>query len=127
MAEGSAPLRRGWTHRRLRGGGGESGGEALLFGRRPAVVEIPLPGGLRPSFAVAHEAGGEGFAEAGIVKDAGDDPDVTHGALVIARVERGLRRRRIGLPRRAPASDMSRAPASPSRRASRRSTRRRAA
>jgi cobalt-precorrin-5B (C1)-methyltransferase len=29
---------------------------------------------------------GEGFARAGIIKDAGDDPDVTHGALVIAKV-----------------------------------------
>src|SRR5690606_5873744 len=36
-----------------------------------------------------HQALGDGFAEAGIVKDAGDDPDVTHGALVIARIERG--------------------------------------
>src|SRR5690606_25386132 len=40
-------------------------------------------------FALAHEATGEGYAEAGIIKDAGDDPDVTHGALVMARVERG--------------------------------------
>ena len=29
---------------------------------------------------------GDGFARAGIVKDAGDDPDVTHGALVVATV-----------------------------------------
>jgi len=29
---------------------------------------------------------GEGWARAGIVKDAGDDPDVTHGALIIAEV-----------------------------------------
>ena len=32
---------------------------------------------------------GDGAAMAGIVKDAGDDPDVTHGALVIATVRRG--------------------------------------
>ena len=30
---------------------------------------------------------GEGFAEAAVVKDAGDDPDVTHGATVHVRVE----------------------------------------
>ncbi len=29
---------------------------------------------------------GDGWAEAGIIKDAGDDPDVTHGALIVARV-----------------------------------------
>src|SRR3569623_99664 len=34
---------------------------------------------------------GDGSAEAGIIKDAGDDPDVTHGALVIARVTRGAK------------------------------------
>ena len=27
--------------------------------------------------------------KAGVVKDAGDDPDVTHGALVVATVRRG--------------------------------------
>jgi cobalt-precorrin-5B (C1)-methyltransferase len=40
-----------------------------------------------PSFAVAHRAEGPGWAEAGIIKDAGDDPDVTHGALIVSRVE----------------------------------------
>jgi cobalt-precorrin-5B (C1)-methyltransferase len=33
-----------------------------------------------------HRAEGTGWVEAGIVKDAGDDPDVTHGALICARV-----------------------------------------
>ena len=55
---------------------------------RPASP-IPLPSGARPVFAVARETSGEGWAEAGIVKDAGDDPDVTHGAMVIARVALG--------------------------------------
>ena len=52
-------------------------------------VTITLPGGARPSFALAFEELGEDFARAGIIKDAGDDPDVTHGALVIARVSNG--------------------------------------
>jgi hypothetical protein len=30
------------------------------------------------------------WVEIGITKDAGDDPDVTHGALIIARVARSL-------------------------------------
>ena len=29
------------------------------------------------------------FATAGVVKDAGDDPDVTHGALIVATVRIG--------------------------------------
>ena len=41
---------------------------------------------MRPEFALAtHELGAD-FARAGIVKDAGDDPDVTHGALIVATV-----------------------------------------
>ncbi len=51
-------------------------------------MTITPPGGQTPAFALAHEAVGDGFAEAGIVKDAGDDPDVTHGALITARVAR---------------------------------------
>ena len=35
---------------------------------------------------LALEGKGEGWAQAGIIKDAGDDPDVTHGCTVIATV-----------------------------------------
>jgi len=47
---------------------------------------VTLPGGGRPAFALACEAREEDGAMAGVVKDAGDDPDVTHGALVVAHV-----------------------------------------
>ena len=61
---------------------------ALLSGRFPDPVSILLPGGERPEFPLAvKERTGE-VARAGVVKDAGDDPDVTHGALVIVRVRR---------------------------------------
>jgi cobalt-precorrin-5B (C1)-methyltransferase len=51
-------------------------------------VTITLPKGETPSFALALEGKGEDWAQAGIVKDAGDDPDVTHGCTVIATVRR---------------------------------------
>jgi cobalt-precorrin-5B (C1)-methyltransferase len=38
------------------------------------------------AFPLALEGRGQGWACAGIVKDAGDDPDVTHGCLVVATV-----------------------------------------
>ncbi len=41
------------------------------------------------AFALAEFRSGDGWAEAGIIKDAGDDPDVTHGAMILARVRRG--------------------------------------
>ena len=45
--------------------------------------------GRNARFPLALEGRGEGWAQAGIVKDAGDDPDVTHGCLVIATVRAG--------------------------------------
>ena len=85
----SPALRRGWTTGACAAAGARAAWDLLRTGRCPATVEIPLPGGQRPVFAIAHEDSGADWAEAGIVKDAGDDPDVTHGALVIARVTFG--------------------------------------
>ncbi|WP_158810714.1 cobalt-precorrin-5B (C(1))-methyltransferase [Beijerinckia sp. L45] len=83
------PLRRGWTTGACAAAAAKAACEALLSGQCPSSVAIPLPGGQRPAFAIAHEALDAAFAEAGIIKDAGDDPDVTHGAMVISRVARG--------------------------------------
>lgn len=58
----------------------------MLTGRFPDPVTITLPKGETSAFALALEGKGEGWAQAGIVKDAGDDPDVTHGCTVIATV-----------------------------------------
>jgi cobalt-precorrin-5B (C1)-methyltransferase len=55
----------------------------------PDPVTIELPGGRWPSFQVATSEIEPDCATVGIVKDAGDDPDVTHGALVWARVRPG--------------------------------------
>ena len=84
----SGPLRRGWTTGACATAATKAAFTALLTGEFPDPVTIELPRGLRPAFALATEARGEGYAEAGVIKDAGDDPDVTHGALVIARVYR---------------------------------------
>jgi cobalt-precorrin-5B (C1)-methyltransferase len=82
------PLRRGWTTGACAAAAARAAYEALTTGAFPDPVEIALPGGQRPAFALALQELGEGFARAGVVKDAGDDPDVTHGALVIATVRR---------------------------------------
>lgn len=88
MGEAQA-LRRGWTTGACATAATRAAYQALLTGSFPDPVEILLPRGERPSFALACEGRGEGWAMAGIVKDAGDDPDVTHGALVMARVSAG--------------------------------------
>jgi cobalt-precorrin-5B (C1)-methyltransferase len=80
------PLRRGWTTGTCGAAASRAAYEALLTGIFPDPVAVLLPGGTRPSFALAISAFGQDFARAGIVKDAGDDPDVTHGALIVATV-----------------------------------------
>lgn len=82
-------LRRGWTTGACATAATKAAYAALLTGEFPDPVEITLPKGERPSFALALEGKGEGWARAGIVKDAGDDPDVTHGCLVVATVRQG--------------------------------------
>jgi cobalt-precorrin-5B (C1)-methyltransferase len=84
-----ARLRRGWTTGACAAAGARAAYEALLTGCFPDPVTITLPNGMRPSFALALAERGQEFARAGIIKDAGDDPDVTHGALVIAKVTPG--------------------------------------
>jgi cobalt-precorrin-5B (C1)-methyltransferase len=79
-------LRRGWTTGACAAAATKAAFAALLTGKFPDPIELLLPKGERPSFALALEGKGEGWAQAGIVKDAGDDPDVTNGCMVIATV-----------------------------------------
>ncbi|HHC30196.1 MAG TPA: cobalt-precorrin-5B (C(1))-methyltransferase, partial [Rhodobacterales bacterium] len=80
------PLRRGWTTGACATAAVKAALERLWGGAFGARVRITLPRGERPMFALAHQKAGGDWAEAGIIKDAGDDPDVTHGALIVARV-----------------------------------------
>ena len=82
-------LRRGWTTGACATAATRAAYTALLTREFPDPVTVTLPKGQRPSFALATEELGPGFARAGIVKDAGDDPDVTHLALVLSTVREG--------------------------------------
>ena len=86
-----SPLRRGWTTGACATAATKAAYTALLTDVFPDPVSITLPKGEQPAFALALEEKGEDWARVGIIKDAGDDPDVTHGAMVIATVRlRGL-------------------------------------
>lgn len=84
-------LRRGWTTGACAAAAATAAAEALLGGAFPDPVTIALPRGLMPSFALARTKLGGGTAAAAVVKDAGDDPDITHGAEIVATVCRGHR------------------------------------
>ena len=57
-----------------------------LAGDVPATVEIPFPSGARHAFVPLSVTVDGATATAVVVKDAGDDPDVTHGAHLTATV-----------------------------------------
>jgi len=81
-------LRSGWTTGACATAATAAAYEALLTGEFPDPVTVTLPQH-SPAFALAVESLEDGVAMAGVVKDAGDDPDVTHGALVRSTVRRG--------------------------------------
>ena len=83
-------LRRGWTTGACAAAAAKAAASALLGAGFPDPVTITLPQGQTPAFALAMQERSADFARAGIIKDAGDDPDVTHGVLVMAKVWRGV-------------------------------------
>ena len=83
------PLRYGWTTGTCAAAAAKAAYAALLTGEFPDPVTVRLPRGETPAFALAVQKLEQGGATAGIVKDAGDDPDVTHGALILVTVRPG--------------------------------------
>ena len=90
MAKQVPPLRRGWTTGTCAAAAAKAAFAALVTGEFPDPVEVTLPRGERPSFALAMTRRDASSATAGVIKDAGDDPDVTHGALICATVRVGV-------------------------------------
>ncbi len=87
-------LRRGWTTGACAAAAAKSACAALLGGEFLDPSPITLPRGETPAFRIASRETGKDWAKACIIKDAGDDPDVTHGALICAKIShsaQGLR------------------------------------
>lgn len=82
-------MRYGWTTGACATAATAAAYTALLTGTFPDPVRIVLPKGQRPAFALTRERLGDQEASAAVTKDAGDDPDVTHGAVVSATVRPG--------------------------------------
>ncbi|TFF22127.1 cobalt-precorrin-5B (C(1))-methyltransferase [Jiella endophytica] len=80
------PLRRGWTTGACATAATKAALTALFSGSFPDPVEIRLPKGEMPAFALNRQKLAGGSAMAAIVKDAGDDPDVTHLAEIVSTV-----------------------------------------
>ena len=86
-------LRFGWTTGTCATAAVNAAYTAMLAGQFPDRVTIVTPSGKNADLEVAEtssgsDSGGDWF-RAGIIKDAGDDPDVTHGAMICATLRRG--------------------------------------
>jgi cobalt-precorrin-5B (C1)-methyltransferase len=79
-------LRTGWTTGTCASAAAKAAVTALRDQAAQESVEIALPSGRRVSFPVDSCRYDVRQATAVVVKDAGDDPDVTHGAHLTARV-----------------------------------------
>jgi cobalt-precorrin-5B (C1)-methyltransferase len=76
-------LKRGWTTGACAAAAAKAAVSALTGHGFPDPVGVSLPKGQTPSFALSRREKGRGWARAGVIKDAGDDPDVTHGAEIV--------------------------------------------
>ena len=86
----SGPLRRGWTTGACATAATKAAFSALITGEFSSPVSIVLPKGEQPEFVLHHTENGVDYSTASIIKDAGDDPDVTHGAEISVTVSPGI-------------------------------------
>ena len=89
MTDKSTPLRRGWTTGACATAAATACAQALRSGTFTDSVTITLPKGDTPTFTLHTMTFGPDQVTASIIKDAGDDPDVTHGAEIVVTVSPG--------------------------------------
>ena len=85
---GRQKLRCGYTTGTCAAAAAAGAAARLLTGETLPAVRITTPAGVTVEAELLQHAAGEGWAACAVRKDGGDDPDVTDGALIFARVER---------------------------------------
>ena len=85
---GRQKLRCGYTTGTCAAAAAAGAAARLLTGETLPAVRITTPAGVAVEAELLQHAAGEGWAACAVRKDGGDDPDVTDGALIFARVER---------------------------------------
>ncbi|MGH7322593.1 MAG: cobalt-precorrin-5B (C(1))-methyltransferase CbiD, partial [Candidatus Rokuibacteriota bacterium] len=81
-------LREGYSTGSCAAAAAKAATTALLLGAPQTEVTIDLPIGRRVTFAVNACEIADGVARCSVIKDAGDDPDCTHGAEIFVEVRR---------------------------------------
>ena len=88
-------LRRGYTTGSCAAAAAKSAAIMLLENRKLEKVFLVTPRGTGLDLDIAETETGDCFVSCGIKKDSGDDPDVTNGIIVYARVEKTDKRHEI--------------------------------
>jgi cobalt-precorrin-5B (C1)-methyltransferase len=86
LPEDVGTLRRGWTTGACATAATRAALQALLGQDPDDPIPVTLPAGPVVFFTLARITREADHVRAGVIKDAGDDPDVTHGALVWSQV-----------------------------------------
>jgi len=85
--EHNGPLRQGLSTGACATAASVAAARALLAGVQERCVSIRLPRGREPAMTIEDLEVSGAAATAGVIKDAGDDPDATHGARLWVRLE----------------------------------------
>lgn len=80
------PLRSGYTTGACATAASKAALMALILGEEQKTVSFQLPNGEEMTLPVDHTEIEKDSAACTVIKDAGDDPDVTHGASIVATV-----------------------------------------
>ena len=84
---GTKRMRCGYTTGTCAAAAARAAAELLLCGELVPAVTVSTLAGIDVIVEVEEHDSGNGWAQCAVQKDSGDDPDVTNGALVYARVE----------------------------------------
>lgn len=85
---GKEKLRCGYTTGSCAAAAAKAAAEMLISGNRISTVQINTPKGILLDLDVLDAEISDNYAECAIKKDSGDDPDITDGILVYAKVSR---------------------------------------
>lgn len=81
-------LRKGFTTGTCAAAAAKAAAFMLLFGKRIDSINVTVPHGENVVFELLDVESGDNRASCAVKKDAGDDPDITNGALIYAEVSR---------------------------------------
>lgn len=86
--KGTKKLRCGYTTGSCAAGAAKAAAIMLLTGASVEHIDLLTPAGIKLTLEICHQKIGYDLAECAVVKDSGDDPDITGGIEVFVRVSK---------------------------------------